>query len=268
MAKTAIRLLASISFVYAVICIFMWGYQRELIYHPVPDQRPPAEHGLADFAEIKKPSNNNVTISLWYHAAEPNQPTVIYFHGNAGNLGSRTHFFQRLADVGLGVLALSYRGYGASEGSPSEQGIYADARVTMRHALETLKLPSPRLLLYGESLGSGVAVQMATEFEVGGVMLQSPYTSISAIGQGQYPWLPVDWLLEDRFDSIGKIKRVNAPLLIIHGEQDPVVPVEHGRALFAAAKEPKVAVFLPDIGHGGFNQAMLVERVITFPLKD
>ena len=145
--------------------------------------------------------------------------------------------------------------------------MYQDGRAAVKYALTTLAIPPGRVILYGESIGTGVAMQMAVDYPVGGVVLQSPYTSLEAIGEGRYPWLPVSLLLEDRFDSLSKVKRLHAPLLLMHGEADTVVPVAEGKTLFAAAPEPKQAHYFPGQGHNDLDKAAMAHDVAAFARK-
>lgn len=255
---------ASVAIAYLAICACMWGFQRQLMYLPMGDVKAPAAYQLHRFQDIRIQSADGTRLQAWFREARAGYPTILYFHGNGGNLGHRAHYFQLLTDAGFGVLALSYRGYGESEGSPTEAGLYADARALIRYAQDTLGLPQDRMVFYGESLGTGVAVQMATEHPGAAVVLQSPYTSITAVAQELYPWLPVRFLLKDRYDSLSKITKVHAPLLVMHGEKDTLVPATFGKALYKKANAPKQAVYLPDIGHLDFDLTVLTQTLQRF----
>ena len=230
--------------------------ERQLIYFPTPIPRempPPAlRHGAAE--DVYLETADGVTVHGWYvrsARAEPEPPIVVHFHGNAGNLLDRQDHVDELAARGLDVFILSYRGYGKSEGSPSEQGLYRDAEAAYEYLVRERGAVPRRIVPYGQSLGSAVAVELATRHEVGGVILESPFTSAPELGRRFYPFLPdvVFDHLEHRFDSIGKIGRLRAPLLVIHGERDEIVPVDMGRRLFEAAPEPKEWYALPHAGH-------------------
>ena len=151
------------------------------------------------------------------------------------------------------MLLAEYRGYGGNPGTPSEEGFYADGRAALDF-LAAREVPAARIVLYGESLGTGVAVQLALERRVGAVVLEAPFTSAVDVGADIYPFLPVRLLARDRFDSIAKIAAIGAPLLVLHGEADKVVPVRFGRALLAAARQPKEGVFVPGAGHADLYQ--------------
>lgn len=251
---------------YALLCAIMWSLQRFLMYHPfvMPDMQPPEAYGLTGFREISLTASDGVKLSAWYGEAKGENPTLVHFHGNGGNLTHRVNYFKVLSEAGYGVLALDYRGYGKSEGKPTEQGLYRDGRAAMEHALGPLQILASDLIIYGESIGTAVAVQMAEEYDSGGLVLQSPFTSMVEMGAQRYPWLPVRLLVEDRFDSIAKLPRVHEKLLIMHGEDDVVVPVSEGRAMLAAANEPKKGVFLPGYGHNDMSASAMRDALADF----
>jgi fermentation-respiration switch protein FrsA (DUF1100 family) len=242
----------------------MFGMQRNFMYLPLTNIEPPASYGLVDFSRTNLKTSDGTNIETWYHPAKENYPTIIFFHGNAASLANRAVFFSLLRDAGFGVLALDYRGYGNSEGSPSEEGFYDDARATMDYARKTLSIADNKIIIYGESIGSGVAVQMATEYKIAALMLQSPFTSMTEAVKYHYPWLPVNILLKDRYDSLSKIANINMPLLLFHGEKDTLVPFTLGKELFAHASEPKQAVYFPEKNHNDLDLQTLVSKVIEF----
>jgi fermentation-respiration switch protein FrsA (DUF1100 family) len=248
---------------YGLLVALLFAFQRRLIYHPDKVIGTPAAYGLSGFSEQLIPSGDGVTLQVWYRPAAPGFPTIIYYHGNAAHIGNRADILGHLAEKGFGVLGLSYRGYGKSTGSPSEQGIYNDARAAIGF-LTAQHIPLSRIILYGESLGSGVAVQMATEFAVGGLVLEAPYTSVAARAAELYYYIPVKLLIQDKFHSLEKIGRVRAPLLLFHGERDMVIPVAHGRALFEAAPSPKHSFFFPQVAHNDFDTAAISAHVLDF----
>lgn len=254
-------------FAYLLICLFMWIFQRLLIYAPSVNIQSPKTYGLNDFAELTLVSEDDAHISAWHHTPDAGYPTLIFFHGKGGNLGDRSLYFRSLSEAGFGILAIDYRGYGASTGSPSEKGLYQDARAAMDYAVKTVSLAPHEIILYGESIGTGVAMQIASEYPEGAVILQSPFTSLQAIAEKRYPWLPVAFLLKDRFDSLGKVTAINAPLLLIHGAQDRIVPIGEGQALFARALEPKEAVYYPDKGHNDLDIKARTDAILTFCRK-
>jgi len=252
------------SLLYAGAVGLLWAEQRKFLFVPSADLRPPADYGLRDFSVGSLTTSDGVRLTLWSHPARAGRPTVVFFHGNGGNLGNRSALFEPLAAQGFGILAFSYRGYGTSAGSPSEAGFYEDARAVMCYAQATLGLRQGQIVLLGESLGSGVATKMATEFKVAAVILESPYTSVADVAGRRFPWVPADLLLSDRFDSIDRIAAIAAPLLIFHGGEDDLIPVGLGQKLFEAAREPKRLVIYPHAGHVNVDSDAVVQTMIEF----
>ncbi len=263
--KKLLRNVISLVVAYGAICVGIYVFQDSLMYHPDRLIQPPAEYGLSELQVAEVASDGDVTLQLWYKAAEAGQPTVVYFHGNGGHLGYRRATFRALLDAGFGLVAVDWRGYGASTGHPSEAGLLADARTTLRFAEDKLGVKPQEAILYGESLGSGIAVQVAARLSEEGsapalVVLQAPYTSVAERAAEIYFYLPVQWLIKDRFESRAHIARVRSPILILHGDADTIIPMAHGEALLAAANEPKKGLFYEGIGHFGFP---LEEMVAT-----
>lgn len=241
---------AALGFVCAYLLIVLaahWG-QRRLMYYPSPERVRPLQAGITGVEERVLTAPDGVRLIAWYAKAKPGQPTLLYFHGNAGNLAGRVHRMRALMGEGWGVYMLSYRGYSGSGGSPSEKDNIADARLAYG-ALVLEGVNPAALVLYGESLGSGVAARLATERPAAGLILEAPFTSILEIAQTAYPFLPVSYLLADRYQTDKVIKQVHMPLLILHGQQDGVIDVDMGRRLFALANEPKQLIVFPEGGH-------------------
>ena len=234
--------------VYALIGLAAYLGQRRLMYFPDRAHTRPAQAGLIGVEERVLNTPDGARVIAWYGKARPGEPTILYFHGNAGSLANRAPRVERFMAQGWGVYMMTYRGYGGGTGSPTETANVADARLAYG-ALLLEGVEPASIILYGESLGSGIAVRIATERPVGGVVLDAPYTSIVDVAAQAYPFLPVRLLLADRYESTKYIAQVRAPLLILHGERDPVIPVAMGRELFRLANEPKRLAIFPDGGH-------------------
>lgn len=249
---TGMQLVIKIAFflaiAYAAVAVAAFIAQRRLMYFPDRERVSPASYGLAGVEERLIKSPDGTELVTWFARAAPGEPTVLYFHGNAGNLGNRSERIRKYVDRGLGMMMLSYRGYGGSGGSPSERNNVADARVAYEALLKEGLRPED-IVLYGESLGTGVAVQLAAQVPVAGVVLDAPYTSIVEVAAGAYPYFPVRWFLFDRYETMDHLDDVHAPLLVIHGEDDGIIPVAMGRAVYAAANGPKEIVTFPGAGH-------------------
>lgn len=220
---------------------------RRFIYQPASAER--GDYTLPEGAEDAAiTTEDGVELHGWYRAAPEGRPTVLVFHGNGGNVTYFRGIVEALAELNAGYLAIDYRGFGRSGGSPTEDGLYEDAEASLRWLVER---GAERIHVLGYSLGTGVAVELATREHVEGVVLQSPFTSIPALvegtlGEGIASRIP------DRFDSLSKIASLDEPVLILHGPRDRVVPFEHGQALFDAAPEPRTFVELPNSGHDDF----------------
>ncbi len=249
---------------YLFICAGMYVLQRKLDNIPDKTIEAPAHYGLDGTQDITLTSKDGTRLQAWLRPAAPGFPTLVYFHGNAANLAFRAPKFIEFTRAGFGLLALHYRGYGHSEGSPDESGIYDDARAAMEYARDTLHLPPSQTVLYGESLGTGVAVQMGTEYDVAALVLEAPYTSVETRAAELYPYLPTRLILKDKFYSEMKIKSVHAPLLILQGDKDMVIPIRHGRKLFGLANEPKAMIEYPGIGHTDFDLVKLTADMVGF----
>jgi fermentation-respiration switch protein FrsA (DUF1100 family) len=191
------------------------------------------------------------------------RPVVVYFHGNGGHIGYRADRIERFARKGYGVLMVEYRGYGGNPGLPSEAGLFADAAAALRFAVAQ-GIEGRRLVLYGESLGTGIAIWAATSYAVGAVVLESPYTSIAAAAQLHYPFVPASWLVADRYDSLSRIGQIRAPVLMLHGARDGIIPLSLGEALFAAAPEPKEQWIAPDAGHTDLGRFGALDIAVGF----
>jgi hypothetical protein len=234
--------------VYLAIGLAAYFGQRRLMYFPDRERTLPAAAGLAGVEERILKTPDGARVVAWYGKARPGEPTILYFHGNAGGLANRAPRVERFMNEGWGVYMMSYRGYSGGTGHPTETANVADARLAYG-ALLLEGVEPGSIVLYGESLGSGIAVRLATERQVGGVVLDAPYTSIVEVAAGAYPFLPVRTLIADRYESVKYVSQVKAPLLILHGERDAVIPVAMGRELFRRANEPKRLVTFPGGGH-------------------
>jgi fermentation-respiration switch protein FrsA (DUF1100 family) len=227
----------------------MYAGQRSMMYFPDPSEPHPHDHDLPQMESIRIAVDDKVEILAWWHApADNTHPVLVYFHGNAGHIGERDYKVRDMVEAGYGVLLATYRYNAGGGGKGSERALLADAR----RAIEFVKghgIAEQRIVLYGESLGSGVAVAMATEHDVAGLILESPYSSIADVAHSRYWFALAKWLLRDRFDSVARIGKVRAPILLLHGHADRTIPIRFAEKLYDAAPEPKEAHFFPDGGH-------------------
>jgi hypothetical protein len=248
---------------YAALVGGLYLFQRQLLY--LPDRTRPELVGLDRLGvrETMLSTEDGLSLLSWYLPPHPGQPVIAYFHGNGGHIGYRIQRLLRFARQEFGVLMLEYRGYGSNPGTPSEAGFYADGRAALAF-LEREGVAPNRLVLYGESLGSGVAVQLAAQHDIAALILEAPPTSVAEVAQCHFPYVPAARLVTDRFDSLSRIGKVRAPILVLHGENDRVVPIRFGRALFNAAPEPKEGWFVPDAGHEDLVRYGALDAVVSF----
>jgi fermentation-respiration switch protein FrsA (DUF1100 family) len=248
---------------YVLIAAFMYVTQRSHQYFPGRQGLAAHAAGLEGVEDLKLATADGETLQAWYAPARPGKPTILFFQGNGGEISDRADRFAAYQAQGFGVLFLSYRGYGASTGSPSEQGLVNDARAAYDWLMARGVKPD-ELMLVGESLGSGVAVQLAAERPVKAMALEAPFASAANVAAAVYWWLPVRLLMKDKFDSSAFIAKVKVPLLIIHGDVDGIVPLSEGETLFAAANEPKQMIVIAGGDHGSIFSAESWRREMGF----
>ena len=248
-------ILGGVIAIYLALLALLFVMQRRLLFVP-NTQRP----DLADAAlgpkmrPIEIATVDGLRLLAWYQPPAGNPGALmLYLHGNAGHIGNRSDRVRPYLEAGFGVLLAEYRGFGGNPGRPNEAGFYSDARAALDF-LAKQGVATKRIVLYGESLGTGVAVQMAIEREYGALVLEAPYTSVAAVAQSRYWMFPVRSLVLDRFDSLSKIGRVRCPVFVMHGERDQVIPIRYGRELFLAAPEPKEAKWFAEGNHTNFDE--------------
>jgi uncharacterized protein len=251
---------------YVALATIIYLAQRSLMYFPDTVHVLPAEAGLPEAGEVPLTAADGVGIIAWHVPPRDAKPVILYFHGNGGALRFRVERFRRLIADGIGLVALEYRGYGGSAGSPTEQGLIADADAAYRFA--AARYPTQQLVLWGESLGSGVAIAVAAERPVGRVILEAPFTSAVAVGARHYWYLPVSLLMKDQFRSDTRIGKITAPVMIMHGVHDHVVPYAMGEQLFDLANKPKRLVRFLDGDHEDLDANGALDAVARFLAGD
>jgi fermentation-respiration switch protein FrsA (DUF1100 family) len=237
--------------------------QRSFIF-PIPQtgRLAPGAAGFPQAEEHVLTTADGEKVIVWHVPAKPGHSVVLYFHGNGDYLAG---FFGRFRDVisdGTGIVALSYRGYAGSSGQPSEAGVLRDAAAA--YAFTAARYSADSIVVWGFSLGTGVAVALAAEHPIGKLILEAPYTSIADVAAAAFRFMPVRWLIRDSFNSDTRIGRVTAPLLVMHGVRDPTIPLRFGEQLFAAAHEPKQFVRFPEGGHNDLDSYGAIETARRF----
>jgi fermentation-respiration switch protein FrsA (DUF1100 family) len=247
---------------YGVVAVVLYVTQRSLMYFPDRTPMSPAAAGLPAAEEIVLDTADGERVIVWHVPPRGERPVVLYLHGNGGALSHRSVRFGALTADGTGLVAIDYRGFGGSSGRPTEQGLAIDAETA--YAFAVARYPAARIVVWGESLGTGVAVALAAERPVGGLVLEAPFTSTADLAVLRYPLLPVRWLMKDQFHSDQRIRSVKAPLLVLHGGRDVVVPIRFGEQLFGLAHEPKRFVRFPDGGHEDLDRFGALDTVKAF----
>ena len=247
------RLIGVVLGTYVGILVLTMLFQEWLIYFPSRAyDMTPASAGL-DFEDVRLVTADRVTIAAWFVPRPDARATVLFFHGNAGNNGDRVPEIKAFHSLGCAVMMVDYRGYGPSAGRPTELGTYLDAEAAWKFLTEARGVSPESIVIFGESIGGAVAIELATRHTPGALVIQSSFTRLTDIAAIHYPFLPVRWLIRNRYDSIDKVGRIACPKLFIHSKDDTLVPIVNGRALFDAAAEPKRFLETPG-GHndGGF----------------
>jgi len=240
--------LVTFGLLYAATLSGIYAFQRDLQYFPSHRDPAPQAVGLEGVDRITLTTPDGETLVLWFAPPATGRPVILFLHGNAGAMPDRADRLAFYQSRGFGAAFLSYRGYGGSTGSPSEAGLMIDAKTAYDH-LRGLGIAADRIVLVGESLGTGVAVQTAAQNTVGAVVLEAPFSAAVDIARQAYPWAPVGLLMKDQFRSRDHIAHIRAPLLILHGAADGVIPQGFGKRLFDAARDPKTFLSLGPVGH-------------------
>jgi fermentation-respiration switch protein FrsA (DUF1100 family) len=239
---------------YLGVCTYMFFDQASLIYFPERGyDGTPVSVGLP-YEDVRLETKDRVALAAWWVPAQTPRGAVVIAHGNGGNMSHRLDKIRLFHDLGYSVMAFDYRGYGASEGKPTEEGTYADMTAAVDHAVAARGADTARLVLYGESLGGAVAVGEAVRRPPAALVVDSSFTSVPAMAQKYYPWLPARLLLRYSYDSLSRMPALRCPVLVLHSPQDDVVPFAMGRQLFDAAPEPKAFAELA----GGHNTGGLM----------
>ncbi|HYD17994.1 MAG TPA: alpha/beta hydrolase [Patescibacteria group bacterium] len=259
-----VRLVLTLAVIYGLVLLAVYWGQRSLQYFPTADLGDPKLPEALKFQSLKIKTADGLENLAWYAPpADTTGKVIVYFHGNGGNISHRLPRAAIYLKRGYGVMLCEYRGYGGNRGKPTEKGLYDDARACVRY-LADQGISTAQLILYGESIGSGVAVEMAREFQPPRLVLEAPFSSAADVAKIAYPFLPVDMLMQDRFDSIDKIKDVKSALLIVHGTVDGIVPYRLGQKLFEAANHPKEFVSVEGAGHSDLYDYKIGEKVLDW----
>ena len=254
---------SSVVLAYFIIILFVYFYQRNLLYHP-SENNYLNDKITFNYEEIFIETDKKIKLKSWFIKKDLNKfKTILIFHGNAGNLFNRVYKLNELNKLDVNILLISWRGFSGNKGKPTEKNLYRDADESVKW-LNNQGVISKNIILYGESLGTGVATELGTSNAFGGIILESPFTSIANAAKIYYPYLPVSIILKDRYDSIGKIKNINTPIFIMHGKMDNIVPQQMGLELFEKANNPKYSYFPEDDDHMMNYNKQLLNKIKLF----
>jgi len=227
--------------IYVGITVVVYFYQRKLLYHPFSAEIT-GEGLIHNFETINFKTSDNFVLKGWFHLKNSNKKTILFLHGNAGNLDNRIDKLNSLGSMDINFLIISWRGYSGNPGNPSEAGLYKDVLGGIKW-LNEKGISNDQIILYGESLGTAIATEVGQNENFAGIILEAPFTSMVDMGQKIYPIFPVKFLLKDKYESKNKIKNIKSPILIMHGEVDKIVPFRMGKKMFELANEPKYSYF-------------------------
>ena len=265
--RRAAVVLAIVTLVASGLFALVLSQQRRLIYFPSPGPLPPAAAVLPNGRDVVLETDDGIRLGAWYFPTGRPGPTVLVCNGNGGNRALRAELAAALNRAGLSVLLFDYRGYGENPGLPTEDGLAADARAAQAWLARQPGVDPDRIVYFGESLGAAVAVELAVERPPSALVLRSPFTSLPDVGALHYPWLPVRRLLVDRYPSIERITSVRAPVLVIAGDSDDIVPASLSERLYEAAAEPKQWLLVPGAGHNDrelLDGRQMIDAVVRF----
>ena len=235
-------------FLYFFFGLLLYIFQRRIVFNTSGYPGHPKDYNLFLTREIFITTDDNIDLLSWLHIGDKDLPLLIYFHGNSFHIGDRAHRIEKYIDQNWNIILVSWRGFGGNKGKPTEQGLYEDARSAIKWLIEKGILEE-NIIIYGESLGTGIATEIAQNKKYAGVILESPFTSMVAAAKSKYPIFPVKLLLKDKYESDKKIKNIKSPILIMHGEVDKIVPFWMGKKMFELANNPKYSYFPKNDDH-------------------
>ena len=254
----------SLFFIYLFFGFFLYFFQRKILFNISSIPKKPENYGLKCVKELQILTEDRINLLCWYSHSKINKPTLVYFHGNSFNIGERAYRIEKYIKEGWGILLVSWRGFSGNKGKPSETNLYIDAEAIMNWVDKKKFIKKKDIVLYGESLGTGVAIEMATRYSFKSVILESPFTSIPDIAKKKYIFYPVKFLILDKFDNLSKIKKIDSPILIISGKKDEIVPHLHSVQLYNEAKEPKDCLFIDEAMHNNLYDFGIEKKIIEF----
>ena len=253
-------------FLYIFFGFLLFVFQRKIIFNKSGKPKDPKYYNLAKTKEIFIKTIDKISLLAWYHEGDKNMPILVYFHGNSFDIGERAYRIKRYNDAGFSTLLVSWRGFSGNDGNPTEDNLYLDGNATIDWVLKNTKFKIEDIVNYGESLGSGVSVQLNLKYEFLCTVLEAPFTSIADVANKRYKIYPTKYLVKDKFDNLSKIDQIKSPVLIISGLRDEVVPHSHSKLLHNKAKNTKKSLFIDEAMHNNLYDFGIEKTVINFTL--
>lgn len=257
--KRLMNILLTLLGAYILMLLILFLMQRQMIFFPDPNLVLTPDHAGLEWSDVYMETEDGVSLHAWYLPHPESESVLLFSHGNAGNISHRLELLERFHDRGISTLIYDYRGYGRSEGRPSERGLYRDVRAAWKYLTEEKGYEPRQVILFGRSLGGSVSSRLATRVEPGGLVLESSFTSARDVAADIYPFIPSS-LVRFRFDAAADLQKVNCPVLVMHSRDDSIIGFHHGERLYKAAPEPKTFVEL----RGGHNDNFLVSGDLYF----
>ena len=240
---------------YIMICMFIFFYQRNLLYHPGENNY--LDEGPLNHKIEKVSINSESSLVGWYFLNNKNYKTILFFHGNAGKLDNRIYKLNEFSKINVNYLIFAYRGFSGNQGKPTESGLYEDS-LAAKKWLNSKQIEDKDIILYGESLGTAIAFNLAKDYSFRGIILESPFTSMETLAKNYYPYLPVKYLLKDKYNSISKLNKNSAPILVMHGRKDKIVPFGMGEEIYNKFSGEKSSYFVENDDHMmDFNENLI-----------
>jgi len=256
-------ILSTLVLIYFILLISTYFFQRSLLYHP-KENNYFSDKLEVSIKRVKIKTSDGVELLSWYHKKDfEDYKTILFLHGNAGSLENRIHKINHFKDININFLIISWRGFSGNAGKPTEEGLYEDAKSAVRW-LKSRGVDEKQIIIYGESLGTGVAIEIAQNKNFSGIILESPFTSMINAGKDKYPYLPVKLLLKDKYESDKKIRNVKSPILIMHGKLDKIVPFTMGKKMYKLSNVPKYYYFSEYDDHMMEYNDMLLKSLKNF----
>ena len=240
--KKILQIFLVLFFVYLFFLVFLYFYQRNLLYHP-NENNYSGDNLKVNVEKVKISTSDNLKLNGWFHKKNlDDYKTIVYLHGNAGTLDNRIHKLNHFKDIDVNFLIIAWRGFSGNNGKPTESGLYIDGKSAVNWVLEQ-GVKEENIVLYGESLGTGIVIEIAQNRNFAGVILETPFTSMVNAAKQFYPYIPINILLKDKYENEKKIRNINIPIIVMHGEEDTIVPFSMGKKIFEIANEPKYSYF-------------------------